>query len=295
MRLFSDTLKSHIASDTTSLCYCWKLIRRDGLTLGFTDHDQNLNFQSFLFQAQTSVLSSPLEQVVGFAAPSSELNGTLNSALITDEDLQSGLYDQAIIETWVVNWQDLDQNFLLDMHVIGQITQKDFSYQAEIRSMSSLFDQDKGRIYQIDCPLQLGEKRCGVDLSSTDFHIKSEVVGLIDQLNVICAADMNLAYDFKLGTINFISGALAPASHVIRDHRADASGACLSFWEPLPIVPAIGDQVTITIGCDKSFSMCKLRFNNSNNYRGFPHIPGIDLLMSYANQNAVMDGRSLFR
>jgi hypothetical protein len=40
-----------------------------------------------------------------------------------------------------------------------------------------------------------------------------------------------------------------------------------------------GDTVKITQGCDKAFSTC-ISFSNAANYRGFPHIPGLDYLAS---------------
>jgi uncharacterized phage protein (TIGR02218 family) len=37
-----------------------------------------------------------------------------------------------------------------------------------------------------------------------------------------------------------------------------------------------GDAFTITAGCDKHFKTCKAKFDNSVNFRGFPHVPEID-------------------
>jgi uncharacterized phage protein (TIGR02218 family) len=39
---------------------------------------------------------------------------------------------------------------------------------------------------------------------------------------------------------------------------------------------AIGDTYTIREGCDKNFSTCKNKFSNHLNFRGEPHIPGIE-------------------
>ncbi len=38
--------------------------------------------------------------------------------------------------------------------------------------------------------------------------------------------------------------------------------------------------MTVTIGCDKSFATCRDRFANALNFRGFPHMPGIDRILS---------------
>jgi uncharacterized phage protein (TIGR02218 family) len=35
-------------------------------------------------------------------------------------------------------------------------------------------------------------------------------------------------------------------------------------------------------GCDKQFATCRDRFGNAANFRGFPHIPGNDYVISHA-------------
>jgi uncharacterized phage protein (TIGR02218 family) len=43
----------------------------------------------------------------------------------------------------------------------------------------------------------------------------------------------------------------------------------------------IGDAFVVTAGCDKHLSTCRDRFANAINFRGFPHIPGNDFVVSY--------------
>ena len=51
---------------------------------------------------------------------------------------------------------------------------------------------------------------------------------------------------------------------------------------PEPI--AAGDTFDVTAGCDKQFSTCHDKFANVVNFRGFPHIPGNDFVISYPLQ-----------
>ena len=46
-----------------------------------------------------------------------------------------------------------------------------------------------------------------------------------------------------------------------------------------PIAP--GDTFTVTAGCDKTFATCRDRFANTLNFRGFPQIPGNEVVSSY--------------
>jgi uncharacterized phage protein (TIGR02218 family) len=55
----------------------------------------------------------------------------------------------------------------------------------------------------------------------------------------------------------------------------------LSLWQAMPEPVASGDTFIVTAGCDKTLATCRDRFANSENFRGFPHIPGNDFIMSY--------------
>ena len=47
---------------------------------------------------------------------------------------------------------------------------------------------------------------------------------------------------------------------------------------------AAGDAFTLRAGCDKQFATCRAKFANAVNFRGFPHMPGDDFVLSYATQ-----------
>jgi uncharacterized phage protein (TIGR02218 family) len=52
---------------------------------------------------------------------------------------------------------------------------------------------------------------------------------------------------------------------------------------PMAAIVAPGDAFVVTAGCDKSFATCRDRYGNFKNFRGFPHIPGNDFLVSPAS------------
>jgi uncharacterized phage protein (TIGR02218 family) len=62
----------------------------------------------------------------------------------------------------------------------------------------------------------------------------------------------------------------------------------------MPQAIASGDAFVVTAGCDKAFATCHGRFSNVVNFRGFPHIPGNDFVMTYPVQGEPgHDGSSL--
>jgi hypothetical protein len=48
------------------------------------------------------------------------------------------------------------------------------------------------------------------------------------------------------------------------------------------------------LGCDRQLSTCRDRFDNVANFRGFPHIPGIDFVLKYPRDDQVLEGGALF-
>ena len=46
MRTFDTDFAAHIAGGMTTLCWCWLIVRTDGVRLGFTDHDVALAFET---------------------------------------------------------------------------------------------------------------------------------------------------------------------------------------------------------------------------------------------------------
>jgi uncharacterized phage protein (TIGR02218 family) len=46
---------------------------------------------------------------------------------------------------------------------------------------------------------------------------------------------------------------------------------------PYPVL--VGDTFDLIGGCDRLFSTCHTKWNNTTNYRGEPHLPGSDFLV----------------
>ncbi len=64
-------------------------------------------------------------------------------------------------------------------------------------------------------------------------------------------------------------------------HRVALDGVLIELWQRTPEPIAVSDTFLVTAGCDKRFATCRDRFANSVNFRGFPHIPGNDFVISY--------------
>ena len=52
MKSLSPALQAHLDEGTTTLAWCWRIMRADGVTFGFTDHDRTLSFDGTDFEPE---------------------------------------------------------------------------------------------------------------------------------------------------------------------------------------------------------------------------------------------------
>lgn len=278
------------------MCHCWRLMRQDGIVTGFTDHDRTLEFGGTLFEANSGFTAAAAEAHLGMAVGGTEVAGSLNSASLLETDLNNGLYDSARVEIWQVNWNDIEQRVLMDVSVVGEVRRSKYEFSAELRSLAHVLDQERGRLFQSACSADLGDHMCRVDLTDSAFQV---TVALIESGSGPDLKVDTIAYDsgwFSDGLAEFITGANAGAKFTIKSFLRADGHSNVTLWAIPGSVPVGSDQVRLVAGCDKEFSTCRKKFLNKDNFRGFPHIPGNDALLSHpGSNNGLMDGGSLFK
>jgi len=292
--LYPPALADHLSGTATTVCQCWKLMRKDGTIFGFTDHDLPLRIDGVSFEPQTGFTASEARSSLGLAVDTVDIEGALSSAAITEMDIEAGRYDGAIVETMLVNWKSPSDFAVIRKAVIGRITRSDGKFTVELESLAQSLDQPNGRYARRDCDAELGDARCGFDLTKPGFFGDGTVVSLetADTL-VVSGLDNFAARWFSNGLLAWTSGYLKGAASRILDHQVKQDGVALTVWRDGPFAPAPGDTFHIVAGCDKSFATCKAKFANSLNFRGFPHLPGNDAAYGYVTDGADFDGGPL--
>jgi len=264
--------------------------------MGFTDHDRDLVFAAVTYRAASGLSSTQIEASVGLAVGSGEIVGALQSDGLDERDLANGLYDGAAVEIWLVDWSDVGNRLLVDATMIGEVARSEFAFRAELRSLAHLFDETRGDSFQRGCSADLGDSRCKVALGGSAFHTTGVVLALAQGAIVASLASAFEDEFFTGGALTFASGANAGARVTIKSHRRSGENVSLALWAPLAGAGASGDSLALVAGCDKSAATCEGKFANIVNYRGFPHMPGNDVVISYPNSLApTMDGGSFFR
>lgn len=283
MRNIPEGLAAHLASGATTLCNCWRISRRDGVVLGFTDHDENIFFDGTLFRAGTGFEGTEVESRFGLAATGSELHGALSDESISENDLVCGKYDAARVELFLVDWSNAENRMLQRSGDIGEIRREGAAFAVEIRGLAQALDQERGRIFASSCDADLGDARCKIDLDTPEFR-GSGTVASIEGAALFRTTGLDEYEDdwFTRGRLVWNTGANQGVAVEVKAHRVEEGAVSLALWQTPPNPVASGDAFVVTAGCDKRFETCRAKFANSLNFRGFPHLPGNDFVVSYA-------------
>jgi uncharacterized phage protein (TIGR02218 family) len=294
VRTIPEALQTKLDSGVTTLCRCWLIARKDGVTQGFTDHDENIVIGDVTCRAGTGLSGSEATQKLGLSADSSELSGALADDSLNEADLAAGRYDAASVELWLVDWSEPALRVLLAKGSLGEVRRAGGAFTAEVRGVSDRLNQTSGRLYTTVCSADLGDARCAVDLTDPAYRGSGTVIAL-SGTSSFAASGLD-SYDgewFTAGKLTFTGGANAGLSVEVKNHR-NVAGVTLSLWQIMPEPIAVGDTFVVTAGCDKRFATCHDRFANIPNFRGFPHVPGNDFVLRYPSPGEPgNDGTSL--
>ncbi len=283
MKTFPTGLQSHLDSGTTTLAWCWRLTRADGQVFGFTDHDMPLSFDGTTFEPESGFAASEIRTGSDLSVDAQDAEGVLTSTKITETDILGGRWDNAEVEIWRVNWQDVSQRVLMRRGAIGQVRRGRVQFVAEMRSLAHVLNQTIGRTFQATCDAALGDARCGVNLNDPAYSGSGTVV-MVDGDRSFTVSGLSSFADgwFALGTLTWTSGANAGRKAEVLTHAVGVTDVTITLLEAPVLAIAAGDTFDITAGCDKRFEICKAKFANAVNFRGFPHIPGQDTVIRYA-------------
>ena len=265
-----------VERELTTLAFCWRVQRRDGICLGFTSHDRDLAIDGLVYRAAPGMLPSAVSVSDGFDSSTLDVSGALTSAAIGEADLEAGRWDRAAVALFLVDWEDPGGERLpLARGELGDVAVRANGFEAELRGPAALLERPVAEQTSPECRAELGDRRCRVDMAARIAVTRVTAVAAENEVTVAEAAGGPGEYAF--GRLRWIGGANSGLESPI----LASAGPELTLLEPPPFAFAEGDLVEIRQGCDKSFATCRARFANAENFRGEPHLPGMDLLTRY--------------
>ncbi len=258
----------------TTLAFCWRLDRRDGISLGLTSHDLPLVLGGMMYRAAPGMVPSALERTTGLDAASVQLSGAITSRAIREADLLAGRWDRARLRLWAVDWQapDTDPVLLVRGH-LGQVEISEDRFSVELIGAPAVLDQPATPTTSPYCRARLGDRRCRVDMAGRTLWAIA-----VQQLGHEVVLDRDVPDGvFVFGRLRWADGPLAGCT----DQIIAQAGRQITLADP----PALGWRgpvgIVLTQGCDRRLATCTTRFANAVNFRGEPHLPGNDLLLRY--------------
>lgn len=279
MKSATSQLAAHLAGETTTLATCWRVTRRDGEVFGFTDHDFDLTVDGQPYEARTGYTRSAVHAIADLSVDNLDIESALDSETLNAADLRAGVWDGAEVEIFLVNWAALSQGkIILKRGTIGQVDLKDTVFKAELRGLTQALSQQIVELYTPDCRADLGDSRCKIDLST--LTVVGAVTAAEDRYGFTDASRIEAEGYWDGGLVTWTGGANAGRKMEVSMFAA----GIFSLFLPMPNVIAISDTYSLHPGCDKSFETCKARFNNVLNFRGEPHVPGSDKVLTYPDQ-----------
>ena len=281
MKVLDPTLKEALSQKTLTLAWCWLITRVDGQQLGFTSLDVSFVIDGVTYLGTTGFNPGAAQQSQGVdRLDSQNLKGILDNSGISKAEIQSGIFNNAQVRKFLVDYTNLPSTLNLDppkhlelsVSYIGSIKQNSLGYELQTKDNLSKLDNQIGTTTSKTCRANLGDDRCRVDLAPYTHNLT--VTGVINRR--IFNVDGSLADKyFDRGRLQFSSG----ANNRLHRDIAFYVGNQIVLFQPAPFDITIGDTLTAIAGCAKTKLAC-IRFGNFANFDGEPDIPVTDIAVN---------------
>lgn len=135
----------------------------------------------------------------------------------------------------------------------------------------------------------------GIELNTATYSRQVSIIGKEDGNRLIIQGNTDISTNWwSFGKLTFLSGPYANQPLRIASHLIEQGKHKLTLWSPLMLEQTYPVTATISAGCDKSWSSCQTKFQNTENFRGFPHMPGNDFILAGPeSQSAANNGEKL--
>lgn len=262
------------SSELETTATFWRVLRRDGISLGFTSHDLSLWFDGILHSASPGMIPSSIKRSADFEPDSAEVKGALTHGSISAADLAEGRFDGAQVRIGIVDWETGEREVLY-RGVIGTVIEEEDLFTAELTSRKAELSRDPVPRTSPGCRAPFCGPGCGL---SPAFFTHDAIVSAIDPGTnaVALVAGLN-SEDLAGGWLRWVDG---PQAGVTMHIMAENAG-WLVLDTPIDGGAQAGLAVIVREGCDHTLDTCSVRFANAANFQGEPFLPGNDLLTRY--------------
>ena len=267
-----------LTHELTTLALCWRIERRDGVTIGLTAHDRALLVDGLDYRAAPGMVPSAVKRRAGLEADTADVAGALVCDAIGEADLLAGRWDGARVVLFAVDWtaptgSAQAERVALGEGRLGAVSLSAGQFTAELQGVAAALARPVVEETSAECRAELGDRRCRVPMAGR--RVFARVVAVAGR---VVTVDRALAEGAHAGgRLRWFGG----GNGGLEGWIAASAGSALTLRTPPAFPVGPGTLVEVIEGCDKSLATCAGRFGNAVNFRGEPYLPGIDLLTRY--------------
>jgi hypothetical protein len=258
MKAVSTALAAHLAGPVTTLATCWRITRTDGVVFRFTDHDRDLVVDDEAYEASAGYSRTAISNDVGMGVDNLDVEGVFDSAAVTEEELRAGLFDQAEVRIFLVNWADPSMGALrLRRGWFGEVVLTEQGmFRTELRGLTQALSQRIGELYSPECRADLGDHRCRVPVWPT-VVARETAYALGDHVRVATGAGSgSQVYENRLYrcVVTGTTAAEEPAYETtVGEQSTDGSAIfeAMEAWSRSGTVVDVTDRTTFTAAIDE--------------------------------------------
>lgn len=204
MKSTTTQLRTHLDQEVTALCTCWIIERVDGTVYRFTDADTDVSQGGQIYKSVGAYRRTAIETTASLSVDNLDIVGATSDLALPEEDLRTGLFDNAKITVFMTPWlASVRGRLKLRRGFFGEVqTIPNNTYQVELRGVLQRLAYTYTDLFSSDCLYDLGEPGCGIIIKPADVQPNtSYVVG--DALRIGSGGPQGKYYELGLGDPDF--------------------------------------------------------------------------------------------
>jgi uncharacterized phage protein (TIGR02218 family) len=292
MKAISAALKAHLAQEVTSLCTCWEIYRKDGVSLYFTDLDVPLLFGGVEYLPAAGYNKTAIESSSDMSVDNFDVIGLLDHESITPEDIRALRYDYAESRIFLVNWQDPSMGVLrVKRGTLGEAQiLPNGTFRTEFRGLGEKLLQTLSTPTSPECRNDLGDNWCTININGDGWPRTGAVVEVLGRstfaftVTDVDGEDPRALADetwYRGGVLTWTSGNNKDRNIEIK--ACSSADHTIQLFLRMEVDIQLGDEFIMRPGCDKREATCFGKFHNVINMKAEPYKPGKDLLSQFPN------------